>query len=43
MADKVLARLQKLGARARIIPVEGGAPVVYAEIGSALRQAQDGR
>ena len=35
MADKVLARLQKLGARARIIPVEGGAPVVYAEIGSA--------
>jgi acetylornithine deacetylase/succinyl-diaminopimelate desuccinylase-like protein len=37
MADKVLARLQKLGAQARIIPVEGGAPVVYAEIGSGNR------
>ena len=37
MADQVLARLQKLGARARIIPVEGGAPVVYAEIGSGDR------
>jgi len=37
MADKVLARLQQLGADARIIPVEGGAPVVYGEIGSGPR------
>ena len=37
MADKVLARLQKLGAVARIIPIEGGAPVVYAEIGAGKR------
>ncbi len=34
MANKVLARLQKLGAQARLVPVEGGNPVVYGEIGS---------
>ncbi|MBM3128933.1 MAG: M20/M25/M40 family metallo-hydrolase [Chloroflexi bacterium] len=37
MADKVLARLQKLGANARLIPIAGGAPVVYGEIGSGKR------
>jgi len=37
MADKVLARLKRLGADARIIPVEGGAPVIYGEIGSGPR------
>jgi len=37
MADKVLARLKKLGADARLIEVEGGAPVVYGEIGSGPR------
>ena len=37
MADKVLARLKTLGADARLIPVEGGAPVVYGEIGSGPR------
>lgn len=37
MADKVIARLQKLGAEARLIPVGDGAPVVYAEIGSGSR------
>lgn len=37
MADKVLARLQKLGAHARIIPIAGGAPVVYGEIGAGAR------
>ncbi|MCI0476855.1 MAG: M20/M25/M40 family metallo-hydrolase, partial [Anaerolineales bacterium] len=37
MADKVLARLQKLGATARLIPIEGGAPVVYGEIGAGKR------
>ncbi|MBI5033055.1 MAG: M20/M25/M40 family metallo-hydrolase [Chloroflexi bacterium] len=34
MADKVIARLNKLGAEVRLIPVGDGAPVVYAEIGS---------
>ena len=37
MAQKVLARLQKLGAEARLIEVQGGAPVVYGEIGSGER------
>ncbi|MGB8646864.1 MAG: M20/M25/M40 family metallo-hydrolase [Anaerolineae bacterium] len=37
MADKVLSRLNKLGAAARLIPVEGGNPVVYAEIGAGPR------
>ncbi len=37
MADKVLARLRQLGADARLIPVEGGNPVVYGEIGSGAR------
>jgi len=37
MADKVLTRLRKLGADARLIPVGDGAPVVYAEIGSGKR------
>ncbi len=34
MAHKVFARLQQLGADARIIEVSGGNPVVYGEIGS---------
>lgn len=34
MAEKVRARLEKLGARTRLIPIEGGFPVVYGEIGS---------
>ncbi|MBI4790481.1 MAG: M20/M25/M40 family metallo-hydrolase [Chloroflexi bacterium] len=37
MADMVLTRFKQLGADARLIPVEGGAPVVYAEIGSGKR------
>ncbi|GIL15924.1 MAG: peptidase M20 [Chloroflexota bacterium] len=37
MADKVLARLQKLGAQARLIPVADGFPVVYGEIGSGAK------
>jgi acetylornithine deacetylase/succinyl-diaminopimelate desuccinylase-like protein len=37
MADKVLARLHKLGADARLVEVGDGAPVVYAEIGSGPR------
>jgi len=37
MADKVLARLDKLGADARLVEVGEGAPVVYAEIGSGPR------
>jgi acetylornithine deacetylase/succinyl-diaminopimelate desuccinylase-like protein len=37
MADKVWARLKKLGAAARLIPVEGGNPVVYGEIGGGPR------
>lgn len=34
MAQKVLTRLEKLGAQTKLIPVEGGFPVVYGEIGS---------
>lgn len=34
MADKVVTRFKTLGADVRLIPVGGGAPVVYAEIGS---------
>ncbi len=37
MADIVVARLNKLGASTRLIPVEGGNPVVYAEIGDGPR------
>jgi len=37
MAQKVLARLQRLGANARLIEVKGGTPVVYGEIGSGKR------
>ncbi len=37
MAAMVLARLKKLGADARLIPIEGGNPVVYGEIGSGPR------
>jgi acetylornithine deacetylase/succinyl-diaminopimelate desuccinylase-like protein len=37
MADKVIARLRKLGAEVRLIPVGDGAPVVYAEIGSGSK------
>lgn len=33
MARKVMARLEKLGAQTKLIPVEGGFPVVYGEIG----------
>ena len=40
MADKVLARLKQLGADARTVPVEGGAPVVYGEIGSGPIEAR---
>ncbi len=37
MAQKVLARFKQLGADARLIQVQGAAPVVYAEIGSGKR------
>jgi len=37
MAQKVLARLQKLGTNARLIEVKDGAPVVYGEIGAGKR------
>src|SRR5512142_358455 len=37
MAQKVVARLQKLGANVRMIPVKGAPPVIYAEIGSGKR------
>ncbi len=37
MALKVMARFQKLGAETRLIPVAGGSPVVFAEIGSGDR------
>jgi len=37
MADQVIARLKKLGAAVRLIPVGDGAPVVYAELGSGSR------
>ena len=37
MAQKVFARLGELGVEARMIPVEGGYPVVYGEIGSGPR------
>ncbi|MDE3091824.1 MAG: M20/M25/M40 family metallo-hydrolase [Chloroflexota bacterium] len=37
MAQKVLARLQRLGANARLIEVKDGAPVVYGEIGAGKR------
>lgn len=33
MAHKVMARLQRLGAQARLIPIAGGFPVVYGELG----------
>ncbi len=37
MAEKVLRRLERLGARTRLIPVEGGQPVIVAEIGEGKR------
>ncbi len=37
MAQKVIARLNRLGAQARLVPVEGGFPVVYGEIGDGDR------
>jgi|SRR5581483_1644797 acetylornithine deacetylase/succinyl-diaminopimelate desuccinylase-like protein len=37
MAHKVKARLEKLGAHAQLIPVEGGFPVVYGEIGGGAK------
>lgn len=37
MAQKVFARLGELGADTQLIPVEGGHPVLYAEIGSGAR------
>jgi acetylornithine deacetylase/succinyl-diaminopimelate desuccinylase-like protein len=36
-ADKVQARLNKLGAKTRLIPIEGGSPVVYGEMGEGPR------
>ncbi len=36
-ADMVVARLNKLGAEARLIPVKGGFPVVFGEIGAGER------
>ncbi len=37
MAEKALRRLERLGAHARLIPVEGGQPVIVAEIGEGKR------
>lgn len=37
MAGKVLERLQKLGTQTKLIPVEGGFPVVYGELGEGNR------
>lgn len=37
MAGKVQARLDRLGAKTRLIPVQGGFPVVYGELGSGDR------
>jgi acetylornithine deacetylase/succinyl-diaminopimelate desuccinylase-like protein len=37
MAGKVLQRLEQLGARVRLVPVEGGQPVIVAEIGEGKR------
>lgn len=37
MAEKVLHRLTLLGARARLVPVEAGQPVIVAEIGEGTR------
>ncbi|MBI3913257.1 MAG: M20/M25/M40 family metallo-hydrolase [Chloroflexi bacterium] len=37
MAKKVMERLERLGASARLIEVQNGAPVVYGEIGSGAR------
>jgi acetylornithine deacetylase/succinyl-diaminopimelate desuccinylase-like protein len=37
MTQKVAARLEKLGAKVRVIPVGDGAPVVYGEIGEGPR------
>ena len=37
MSQKVAARLEKLGAQVRVIPVGDGAPVVYGEIGEGPR------
>ncbi len=37
MAEKALRRLERLGARARLIPVQGGQPVIVAEIGEGKR------
>lgn len=37
MADKVMRRLGQVGAQTRLIPVEGGFPVVYGELGSGDR------
>jgi len=37
MADMVVDRLRRLGADVRLIPVQGGPPVVYGEIGSGPR------
>jgi len=36
-ADLVIARLNKLGAKTHLIPIEGGYPVVYGEIGDGPR------
>ncbi len=37
MAEKVIARLRKLGAQVRVIPVKGAPPYIYGEIGNGKR------
>ncbi len=37
MADKVLRRLERLGARAFLVPVKGGQPVIIADLGEGKR------
>src|SRR5437868_89965 len=37
MARKVMARLEKLGVQTKLIPIEGGFPVVYGEIGKGAK------
>jgi acetylornithine deacetylase/succinyl-diaminopimelate desuccinylase-like protein len=37
MADRVCERLDQVGVKARIVPVAGGNPVIYGEIGSGAK------
>lgn len=37
MAQKVKARLEKVGAQTKLVPIEGGFPVVYGEIGRGAK------